>query len=150
MIENAHEAIRLSDETNPSPLQTTGGIVWATNSTFRNNWRCAEFIKYQNFLPLFSNPPTKNLSFFKDCVFETIDDLLIDGRDPIGFITMWAVDGVGIQGNIFRNTSSQSDVNKRGSGIKSIDAKYAVPRALSFRNFLKKNHLINLSYIFLI
>lgn len=122
LIENAKEAITLWIQ--PANLTATGGIVWANNSTFRNNWRCAEFMKYDNFTIL--NKPANNLSYFRDCIFETTLELLNHGELPYAFITMWEVDGVGIQGNTFRNTSGIADIKKAGLGIKSIDAKYGV------------------------
>lgn len=121
LIENAHEAVRLQLGNN---IATTGGIVQANNSTFRNNWRCAEFIRFQNTTTF--GTPANNLSYFKDCIFETTIPTLNNGQIPYYFVTMWAVDGVGLQGNIFQNTSNQSDRLKRGNGIKSIDAKYKV------------------------
>ena len=115
LIENAKEAITLWQQGN---LATAGGIVWATNSTFRNNWRSAEFISYQNYTPIV-NSPSANISNFKDCVFETTLDLLNNGQTPLAFVTLWALDGVRFNGNIFRNTGPQTDITKRGYGIKA-------------------------------
>jgi hypothetical protein len=122
LIENAKEAITLWVQGN---LATAGGIVWATNSTFRNNWRCAEFIRYRNFTPGL-NTTAGNISFFKDCIFETTVDVLSNGQSPLTFVSMWDVEGITFRGNTFRNTSTQTDITKRGYGIKSIDAKYTV------------------------
>lgn len=120
LIENAREAIRVW---NPGDFNSTGGIVQATSSTFRNNWRCAEFISYQNFNPS-NNNPLSNQSYFRRCTFETTTDYLNDGvTTPYSFLTFWDVWRINLQGNTYRNTSIQADKALRGRGIVAIDAR---------------------------
>ncbi|MFK7797399.1 MAG: hypothetical protein AB8E82_08090 [Aureispira sp.] len=48
-IEHAKEAVRLWKVGDyPNASSTTGGMVWAGNTQFLNNWRSAEFMKYQS------------------------------------------------------------------------------------------------------
>ncbi|MEL6868017.1 MAG: hypothetical protein AAFP19_26575, partial [Bacteroidota bacterium] len=49
-IEYARNAVKLG-KTGDSQLNHTGGLIWARNSTFRNNIQAVEFLKYRNFSP---------------------------------------------------------------------------------------------------
>ncbi len=123
LIENAAEAVRLW---RPGDLSRSGGIVRAANSTFRNNWRSAEFMSYQNFFPFGSNPPRANESSYSRVTFETTGPL-INGIDPLTHVSMWDVDGVNFRACTFQNTTSGSvNSDNRGIGITSIDARYTV------------------------
>ena len=74
LIENAISAIRLWK---PGDLSSTGGIIRAYKTTFKNNISCAQFTSYQNFIatgPL-AGTPVGNESSFTKCKFVT-DGLL--------------------------------------------------------------------------
>src|SRR5690606_28660050 len=94
LIENAENAVTVWK---PSDWGTTGGIVEATNSTFRNNRRSIEFLAYQNLQTNGYIAP--NRSYFKNCTFEINDDLpLGDIQGNSDMFTMHKVNGVGIYG----------------------------------------------------
>lgn len=127
LIEHARNAVRLVgiDENGGFEWNKTGGYVQATNSTFRNNKRAAEFMSYHN--DFGGSIEINNLSYFNNCAFETTDDLF-SNEDPYAFITMYNVTGVGINGNKFVNTAN-STVSERGAGIITADARYVVKAA---------------------
>lgn len=121
-IKNANNAIQLWK---PGDYNTSGGVVYASNSSFINNRRTAEFISYENFLP--SNPAIKTnyFSSFVNCTFELNNQ--INGPTNFGaFVTMWEVRGIGFSGCRFLNNASQFTTNQVGHAIYSIDANYTV------------------------
>src|SRR5690606_4756266 len=84
VIENAFNAIRLIGHkpNNDLDYTTTGGIVEAQNSTFRNNWRAIEFMAYHN---MNGSNELDNISYITNCVFETTGEL-VDGTSPYAFV----------------------------------------------------------------
>ncbi|MDP3463743.1 MAG: S8 family serine peptidase [Bacteroidales bacterium] len=132
-IENAKEAVRLWK---PFDYNSTGGIVMARNTTFRNNRRAVEFISYQNFHP-YSLDPEPNFSRFFNCTFDVNDDYIGMGENYIpfhGFVSMWEVDGVRFEGCDFSNNKTTLyteggeliDSELTGFGILTIDAGFSV------------------------
>lgn len=122
IIRNANDAIQLW---NPGNYTTSGGMVYASNSSFINNRRTVEFISYENFLH--SNPAIKTnyMSGFVNCTFEINDQL--SNQTPFGaFVTMWNVRGINFSGCRFQNYASQFVSNQTGHGLYSIDASYTV------------------------
>jgi hypothetical protein len=95
-----------------------GGIVTASNTSFKNNVKDIGFIDY----------PQQQTSSFKNCQF-TVDagyrvQSNIDAR-----ISMWAVRGVAIQGCQFNNTITNRFPilgEHNGRGIFAIDADFIV------------------------
>jgi hypothetical protein len=68
IIENSKSAVELWKS---GDNLTTGGIVQATNSTFRNNARSVKAILYNNYNPnVPGHPVMDNVSYFKNCTFE--------------------------------------------------------------------------------
>lgn len=125
IIENASNAVTLSKAGDWQVLNS-GGIIQAVNSTFKNNRRDVEFVKYQNFNP--ANPAQKrgNLSYFRNCKFETTANLN-DGNNPLHHVTMWNVDGVRFYGCTFENSNtSATSLNNLGNGIYTEDAHFIV------------------------
>ncbi len=120
VIENAFNAVTLWK---PNDWNTTGGIVQATNSTFLNNKRSAEFLSYQNFNPIDTTVLFGNASYFRNCTFEVNDDYMIPS-DFDSHITMWDVDGINLKANTFRN--EMTEASARGNGVFTIDANYKV------------------------
>lgn len=124
-IEGARDAVRVSDEYGKS-----GGIIQASNSTFKDNRRAIEFISYQNYKiggnPSIAADQRPNLSFFKNCDFKTTKDLY-EGYLPYSFVTMWEVSGIKLSGCRFSNTNPLlSNVNNAGRGIYTEDAHFIV------------------------
>lgn len=100
-----------------------GGIVQATNTTFRNNKRAVEFMSYQNFNPIDPSVRFGNASYFSNCTFEVNDDYIISS-DFDSHITMWDVDGIKFTANTFSN--DMTNITTRGYGIYTIDANFRV------------------------
>lgn len=123
-IENALYAIRLWQ---PGYYSTTGGIVQANGTTFRNNILGVEFQPYHNFNP-FNNHPSNNFSFFNQCQFLTNSNFI--GPNTFwGFIALFDVEGINFKGCTFQNsTNLSSDPNppSRGRGIASMTSSFSV------------------------
>ena len=86
----------------------SGGVVQATQATFRNNSVALIMAPY----PLISH------SFFDQCIFET-NATLADGTYPDYFVKMNGMSGVKFYGCTFRNTLEETGYEplKRGGGI---------------------------------
>src|SRR5690606_12725854 len=118
IIENAITGVSLFDIDNPAG--TTGGIVGAVGSTFKNCGRAVHFNPYTN---TYSNgSPAPNVSYFIDCDFKVDDDILINFHEHI---LMRGVSGIRISGCDLENTKDP-EVYFRGKGIYSIDAHFSL------------------------
>ncbi|MFK7798584.1 MAG: T9SS type A sorting domain-containing protein, partial [Aureispira sp.] len=106
-IAHAKEAVRLwkvGDYPNASSTTGgTGGIILAGNTQFLNNWRSAEFMKYQ------SN--NRYLSEFNSCTFEVNDNIR---QDFLGHLSAWDIGGLRLRGCNFRDTRSQKQDDAYG------------------------------------
>jgi hypothetical protein len=121
LIENAKTAVALW---HPKFLLTSGGIIRAENSWFKNNGKAIEFISYHNY-----NQKTLkrcgNLSSIFNCSFITTGQYA--GASPfVAFITMWDTEGISITGCSFVNSKQEEEFENRGYGIFSEDAQYKV------------------------
>ncbi len=128
IIEDARNAVSTSKLAPDGGTLWThmGGIVQATNSTFRNNLRAVEFLTYHN---TFVNPnsETPNLSYFKDCIFETTALLKDYQLSPSFFATLLGVYGVKFTRNTFINRiPAQFDALQKGGGIFALDADFTI------------------------
>lgn len=99
-----------------------GGIILASNSTFKNNRRSLEFLKYQNFHPV-NQAPMHDKSTFTNCTF-VVDDNMSSQEVFSYFVTAWAVHGVQFYGCDFKNLQTNS--NPREKAFFSIDASYII------------------------
>ena len=93
----------------------TGGIIKSYNSTFLNNWKDVAFLSY----------PFANKSEFVKTNFTTSIDLFSNVH-PKWHVSMYDVSGVTFKGCQFSNSNPNLVNFNRGSGIKSVDAKYIV------------------------
>lgn len=120
VIENAVDAI-----TNWKPYDWAkiGGIIQASNTTFKNNRRSAAFIAYQNHVPNQTAQLLDNLSYFKACTF-IHDEALNDGQNPIPMVTMWEVDGIAFLGCTFKYDDYNPTFQR--TALYSLDASYIV------------------------
>ncbi len=117
-IENAYEGVTVckTDASGNIDWNYTGGMVFASNSTFKNCGRAVQFLSYRN-------GTLNNRSYFHNCTFETNGRLDDPSATPSSFISMYDVKGVKILGCTFQNlTPSLYTLNERGSGIISVDA----------------------------
>ncbi len=143
-IEHAHDAVT-TRQTESGWLQydangniaggTTGGIIKAHNTTFRNNKRAIEYLKYEN---VFNGIEMDNAGEFNLCTFTIDDEYRFNynqtsdaGLKP--FVSMWDVSGVAFRGCVFEDAreiiGSDFANNERPSGkigIKSILADYSI------------------------
>ncbi|MBU1009894.1 MAG: S8 family serine peptidase [Bacteroidetes bacterium] len=152
VIKNAKEAVRLW---RPDDYSSTGGILVARNTTFRNNRRAVEFISYKNFHP-YSFEPEPNLSRFINCKFD-IDDNYIGfsgGYIPFhGFVSMYDVDGIRFEGcdfannktSLYQDSGELIDSELCGFGIKAIDAGFSV-RPYTANQIVDSCHFARLKY----
>ena len=126
VIENAEVAVSLwkSDD-----WSTTGGIIFSTNATFKNNKKDVEFVRYQNFHPS-TGEPFHNLSYFTNTSFIWDDDFRAEV--PLTHVTMYKVDGIRFSGCYFADnrTIPESQYalyhHLNNTGIRSIDANYII------------------------
>lgn len=99
----------------------TGGVIQASNSTFKNNRQDIEFRKY------ISPNGSNNQSRFTKCEFKT--DGLLNNQSfyPSYHVLMHDVVGITYYGNKFKNyTPSLYAHWQQGWGIYSVDAQYFV------------------------
>jgi len=127
-IENAEVAVFLgkrdSQGLNISGFE--GGIITATNASFKNNKEGVVFKPYHNFLPTNHNL-TPNLSQFKTCNFETNTAWNFVNIYPVDFVNLTEVEGVIFNGCTFQNTvPANFAVYNRGKGIVSTDAYFTI------------------------
>ncbi len=92
-----------------------GGVIKATESTFRNNIKDVEFFPFS-----FSN-----FSAFTFCNFLS-DDNMVDGINSEAHLSLFGVRNVKIKGCTFTNNQSNAPYNLKGTGITSFDANFSV------------------------
>ncbi len=116
----AANAVRLaSDDPADWMMNRGGGVVIADNSTFYNNRRSVEFMKYlytSNTTPAYLAP---NASKFTKCHFE-VDNNFTSANLFSYFITGWGVRGVQVQGCSFENDGYSGNPDNL-KGIHGID-----------------------------
>ncbi len=121
-IENAIVAVSLFDSENTST--TTGGIVTAKNSVFKNNITSALFNPYQNIL--FSNEHDY-VSHFKNCTFTVDEDFIgYSSFNNMEHIMMFGVKGVKLYGCAFEN---ELDDHPDGRAIHTNNAGFNIKGA---------------------
>ncbi|MFY9310998.1 MAG: T9SS type A sorting domain-containing protein [Bacteroidia bacterium] len=128
LIENAREGIT-TIKTNANGTwdwNYTGGIVQAHTTTFRNCRRDAQFLSYRNFHPV-SGATLNNIGYFRNCVFETTQQLNDPAVNLEAHVTLYDVKGIQFLGNDFSNTApTGANLGVIQNGITSIDAAYTV------------------------
>lgn len=119
VVENARVgAVTIKNEGTPN-YAYTGGIIQATDATFRNCIYGVVFYKYENRNPL-NNKPLNNASAFTRVIFETNNNYV--GTDTIrNFAHLSEVRGIYFKGCTFGNTNSTAIGNK-ATGIFSFNS----------------------------
>jgi hypothetical protein len=125
LLENARIGITTCQKDNNGNINwsTTGGIIHAFNSTFKNNFKAIEFLSY----------PNMQCSKFRNVTFET-QGIFSDGVSlPQTFVSLFGIKDLWFQGCKFINYNSNTDTTEivaapvtSGNGIESIDADYSV------------------------
>ena len=126
VVENARCGIKTGLPTFPDSLivdiNTTGGIISAENTTFRN---CAKAVAFFAYIDTFSNGTIRDyLGSFTNCTF-TVDDNNLFSANNTAFsdhVSLWGVKGVKFHGCTFNNlTSNQNDrrhaINAHSAGF---------------------------------
>jgi hypothetical protein len=125
VIENAKNAIATYElrSNGDTDWNSFGGIIRAENTTFKNNRRSVEFMKYP---PDGTNPVRSNVSYFNNCTFIVDDNNLFASNNTTfnDHITMWGVSGVKIRGCEFKNNIT--NMGNRGKAIGALDAGYTI------------------------
>lgn len=126
VLENALEGVSLVKMNGLTPDMTyTGGIVQAISTSFYNNRRDVAFYSYHWYI---GSTQKNNLSYFKNCKFET-NQRLNDASQALNtHISVNDVFNPIIAGCQFNNTTSTSiySVNLRGGGVTSLDGVYTI------------------------
>jgi len=127
-IENAREAISTRGADSVTMFAHTGGIVKATNTLFRNNCCCAEFLDYENHTS--GGAVTNNTSFFTRCTFTINDDNLFADNNATfeKHVSLYKVRGVKFNGCAFRNEVTATTDTARGRAIRAIMAGFTAKR----------------------
>ena len=140
-IENADVAVRLYDYANDET--TTGGIVYATGTDFKNNNRAISFKTYQNIHKV-NNIEYDYQSSFKNCTFTIDNDFLHNTSTFEGtHIKMRGIKGVRIKGCTFEN---KLDVTPAGRAIHALDAGFVISGGCTVPNAQPCQNYINTSF----
>lgn len=94
---------------------TNGGVILASNSTFKNNWRALAIHSYNYAVP--------RRGIFNNCQF-IINDDYISNTSPYALLTLWGVDRYIFRGCRFAD--DRSNPNNLIKGIFSADAGYEI------------------------
>ena len=122
VIENALRGIRTGAP--GDNWHTTGGIITAQNSTFRNCAKAVEFLAYMDTSA--NGTVNNNLSNFKNCTFTVdVNNLFAaNGTSFLDHVSLWKVRGVSFLGCTFNNLTSNT--NGRRHAIFAEDAGFLV------------------------
>lgn len=127
-IENAKEGITTikTDQYGAMDWNFTGGIIQANNSNFINCRRAVQYLNYHNFHPV-TGAQINNVGYFINCRFKTTGQLIDNTILPDVFVSLYEVEGIRFQGNLFKNEAlPNQNSGKKGNGIISIDASFNV------------------------
>ncbi len=108
---------------NTNTVNSTGGIILATDANFLNNRTAISFYHYKNIV---SGVEVRNESQFNNCKFEVNNDFRAGGFRRQ--FRMDKVRGIELRGCDFENTKNYNGIppGKVGYAIESMDASYKV------------------------
>ncbi len=132
IIENAECAVRMAknNSTNGWSIAwlTSGGIIRATDTSFRNNVKDIEFLPYHN-INDYNQNLYNNVSYFRDCEF-IVNQTLNDDSDELNErVSLYAVEGVSFTRCHFAVEGFgllTYAPNERGKGIRAFNAGFSV------------------------
>jgi len=95
IIEHARNAISTNDPLNtPSPSSNYwGGVIYASDTEFSNNWRCIEVMSYPGFT---------QKSQFKRCVFEGNPNNAYTPNNVPALVSIWNSEGIQFEACTFK------------------------------------------------
>ena len=113
VIENAYTAVRNRQSTDGLNA-TTGGVIHAQSSTFRNNSRAVEIYPYA-----YSSQPgqvSNYFSSFRQCTFTLNDRNIFAANDTVftEHVRLWGVKGLTFKGCGFFDSTSAPILGRRG------------------------------------
>ena len=125
VIENARFAVMTYglDNNGNDDYNSTGGIIKASNTTFRNNRKAVTFWAY----PVgASNTIPRNVSYFNKCDFIVNDSNIFESSSTQfeSHVSLWGVNGVTFKGCSFQNLTTSG--NNRYRAIYTVDAGYNI------------------------
>ena len=120
-IENAVTAV---DLWRPNYWSKTGGIVYAYNTTFRNNAKSIHALYYKNYLPYDTTQEMNYRGYFKDCTFE-IDTNYSGEYKFYKHVDLFDVKGIKFNACNF-TLADVEGVSQWSSGIAAYDAGFSV------------------------
>ncbi len=121
VIENAKCAVELW---RPDYWSTTGGIIHATDATFRNNATAVHALCYTNHHPATNSEVSYN-AFFNNCTF-VVDDGYLGNEIFHRHVTLADVSGITFSGCDFSADRRVSGVHPWCIGISAYDANFLV------------------------
>ncbi len=125
-LSNALEGISSAQMSGGAPVSGyTGGVIECVGAKFTNNRRDAAMYSYHW---LISGHEQPNLSYFKNCAFQTTAGLNDPAQLLSPHLTLNDVFKPSIYGCQFTNTANYSiySGNFRGTGISTVDASYTI------------------------
>jgi hypothetical protein len=121
IIENAKCAVELW---RPGYWSTTGGIIHATDATFRNNAMAVRAVCYQNYNYIHNTPMAYN-GYFNNCSFVVDEDYL--GTETFKkHVVLAEVDGISFSGCSFSAKRDVQGIHRWCIGISAYDASFVV------------------------
>ena len=132
LIQNANIAVNtfVLDASNNIKWNSTGGIIFAENSTFLNNIKDVQFMYYHspNGMP--------NVCKFKNVTFK-IDDNYRNGSTPDARVSLYEVSGVQFLGCSLINLQATVDGNNNYA-FRSYDAQYFIDKLGTSNSFIHR------------
>lgn len=119
-----------------------GGVILATNTTFRNNHRATVFFDFQN------TNGIDDQSKFYNCTFVTDAPLNKPNLTPTVIMAhLFGVQGVNFLGCDFKFTSTDPSIaaHERGSGIEAYNCLLTVNSTLTGGGFPDRSNFVNLT-----
>lgn len=121
VVENAILGVALWK---PNEYDSTGGIVYAKNSTFRNNSQSIKALYYKNFNP-FDSTEVDYYSGFYNCHF-TIDSAFFADEYYLEHVELLQVQGIHFNGCAFDVDNGANGITSQCHGIKAYNAGFIV------------------------
>ncbi len=145
IVQDARNAVSTKGDADTwNAMMATGGVIYASNTLFRDNGRHIEFLSYHNII---GGQERNNNSVFSNCRFEVDNGQILNSGNKT-MVTAWDVKGVKFEGCDFVNTyMNMAGQTNRGTGILAVDAALIIQdiKPNGF-NSQKKGNFTNLQF----